>query len=132
MTNKDIETELRLSPGADRERRLRGELEIRAENKTRHTPRSFSGLSEAARATRDAPIGLEEIESGAECPHCGRVHPKCVACHRHASHFEYAPGGRDTFLCARHAASFPRPHGNISPMGCLPKRGRYVVRLGGW
>jgi hypothetical protein len=82
--------------------------------------------------TRDAPVGLEEIESGAECHHCGRVHPKCAACHRHASHFEYVPGGEDTFLCARHAASFPRPHGNISPMGCLPKRGRYVTRLGGW
>lgn len=103
--------------------------ELRAQRAERRGGMTSKGHGDTA---RDAPGGLEEIESGAVCAHCGRVHQKCVACTRHASHFEYVPGAQDTFLCARHAASFPRPHGNISPMGCLPKRGRYVARLGGW
>jgi hypothetical protein len=103
--------------------------ELRAQRAER---RGGSTSKEHGDTVRAATVGLEEIESGAECPHCGRVHPECAACNRHASHFEYVPGARDTFLCARHAASVARPHGNISPMGCLPKRGRYVARLGGW
>jgi hypothetical protein len=36
MTGHAIEAELRTSPGADRARKLRGELEIRADNRARH------------------------------------------------------------------------------------------------
>ena len=83
-------------------------------------------------AARDAPVEArrdrERCRSVLTAAGSTQNVPRAPAMRRTSS----TPLERQTRSCAQDTPLRSRPHGNISPMWCLPKRGRYVARLGGW